>query len=161
MTTDLTIRRYDPERDAAWVRSLIPEIWTGAQDAEIEREYGPQGGRPWHEWLADAIVGYLAAEGTRSFVAEVGGERVGFCSYVVDEVRSRGTVGYNGVAKDRQGQRLGVAMMDHVMAAMRAEGLAYAGVLVADNEEHAPARRNYESHGFRRVSGYEYLFQKL
>ena len=75
--------------------------------------------------------------------------------------RKWGTVGYNGVALDHQGQGLGSAMMGFVMSGIRAEGMEYAAVIVADNEEHAPARRIYEKHGFRRLAGYHYMVQKL
>ena len=53
------------------------------------------------------------------------------------------------------------AMLDFVLSGIRAEGMEYAGVIVADNEEHLPARRNYEKHGFRKLTGYHYMVQKL
>ena len=90
--------------------------------------------RPWSEWLAGSVLSYLKADGTRSFVAEHNEEVIGFCSYVIDEARSRGTVGYNGVARDQQGRGIGSAMLDFVLSGIRAEGMEYAGVIVADNE---------------------------
>lgn len=155
------IRPFDAERDAERVRVIVGEIWGGGDDALMEREFGLIGGKPWSEWLSRSVLSYLEADGAESFVAERKGEVIGFCSYVIDQERSRGTVGYNGVARDHQGSGIGSAMLDFVLSGIRAEGMEHAVVIVADNDEHAPARRNYEKHGFRRLTGYHYMVQKL
>ena len=158
---DITIRPFDAERDSERVQVIVGEIWGGGDDALIEKEFGVIGGRPWSEWLSQAVLAYLQADGARSFVAEQNGEVIGFCSYVIDDARKRGTVGYNGVARNHQGRGIGSAMLDFVMSGIRAEGMEYAVVIVADNEEHLPALRNYEKHGFRRFTGYHYMVQRL
>jgi ribosomal protein S18 acetylase RimI-like enzyme len=158
---DITIRTFEAKRDAERVKAIVGEIWDGGDDALMEKEYGEVGGKPWLEWMAPSVLSYLQADGARSFVAERDGNVIGFCSYVIDEPRSRGTVGYNGVARDHQGAGIGSAMLDFVMSRIRAEGMAYAAVIVANNEEHAPARRNYEKHGFHNLMGYHYMVQKL
>jgi len=157
----IEIRSYNPERDAGRIKEIVGEIWGGGDDAPMEKKYGMIGDRPWGEWMADSVLPYIEDEGARSFVAEQDGEVVGFCSYVIDEGRSRGTVGYNGVARDHQGQRISTMMLDFVMERIRAEGMQYAGVIVATNEQHAAARRNYEKHGFEKLMGLQYMVQKL
>jgi len=156
---DVTIRPYDPDQDATRVRALVGQVWQGAEDDLVEQEIGLIGGRPWQEWLGDSVLAYL--RGNPAFVAERGGQIIGFCSYAVDPARSRGTVGYNGVAREHQGLGIGSAMLGFVLGRMRTEGLRYAQVLVADNKEHLPAQRNYQSHGFRRIAGYHSLIQEL
>jgi ribosomal protein S18 acetylase RimI-like enzyme len=160
-TGDITIRPFDAQRDAGRVQAIVGEIWSGGDDALMEREFGVIGGRPWSEWMSQSVLSYLQAEGTTSFVAECDGQVIGFCSYVIDDARKRGTVGYNGVARNHQGRGIGSAMLDFVMSRFRAEGMEYAAVIVADNEEHAAARRNYEKHGFHRLMGLYYMVQKL
>lgn len=160
-TQDLTIRPFETQRDAERVREIVGEIWAGGDDALMEQQFGVIGDRPWAAWLSDAVLAYLQAEGARSFVAEESGAVVGFCSYVIDEARSRGTVGYNGVCLNHQGRGIGSAMMSFVMERIRAEDMTYAAVIVADNAAHAPARRIYAKHGFRRLTGYHYLVQEL
>ena len=120
-----------------------------------------QGGQPWGEWTSAAVLRYIGDPECRAFVAEQEGEILGFCSYVIDEGRRRGTVGYNGVDRAHQGLGIGTALLDFVMERFRAERMEYAGVIVMDNEAHAPARRNYEKHGFAPLAGFHYLFQKL
>lgn len=158
---EITIRPLEVERDGERVAEIVGCVWSGGDDALMEKQFGVIGGKPWGEWLSGSVLSYLTADGARSFVAEKGDEVVGFCSYVIDKGRSRGTVGYNAVAPGQQGQGLGSAMMSFVLERIKAEGMEYSGVIVADNEEHAPARRVYEKHGFRRLTGYHYLVQKL
>ena len=112
-------------------------------------------------WLSDDILAYLGAEHVRSFAAEKDGHVVGFCSYAIDHARKCGQVGYNAVARGEQGKGIGSIMMDFVMDRILAEGMEYAKVLVADNAEHAPARRIYEKHGFQRLTGYDEMAVKL
>ncbi len=157
----ITIRAFDAEQDSETVQMIVSEIWGGGDDALMEKEYGIIGGKPWGEWMSQSVLSYLKDEGTRSFIAEKNGEVIGFCSYVIDEGRSRGTVGYNGVARKYQGQGFGRTMLDFVMAGIRSEGVEYAAVIVADNDEHAPARRNYVNHGFHNIMGLQYMVQKL
>ena len=158
---DITIRPFDEQRDSDRIRQIVAEVWDGGADALMEKEYGVIGGRPWSEWLSQSVLAYLSPDGARSFVAETNGEVVGFCSYVIDNARKRGTVGYNAVARTHQGMGIGSTMMEFVMDAIRAEGMEYALVLVADNQEHTPARRIYEKHGFHRLTGYHEMVQKL
>jgi GNAT superfamily N-acetyltransferase len=158
---DIAIRPFDAQRDTEPVRAIISEIWGGGSCALMEKEFGIIGGRPWGEWTANAVLDYFKRDNARAFVAEKNGDVVGFCSYVVDPARKCGTVGYNGVAKGHQGTGIGSMMMDFVMDGFRAKGMEYAVVLVADNEAHLPALRNYEKHGFRRLTGYHELVRKL
>ena len=158
---DITLIPFDPQRHAQTLRAIVAEIWDGSNDALMEKQFGLIGHKPWDEWLSQSILSYLTVAAGRSFVAEKNGDVVGFCSYVIDEARSRGTVGYNGVARNHQGSGIGSAMLDFVLSRIRAEGMEHAVVLVADNQQHIPALRNYEKHGFRRLTGYHEMVQKL
>jgi ribosomal protein S18 acetylase RimI-like enzyme len=160
-SAEFTLRPYEPERDAARIQEIVAEIWGGGDDALIEELFGVQGGKPWGEWTSGNVLVYIGDPDCRAFVAEQEGAIIAFCSYVVDEVRKRGTVGYNGVAHSHQGLGMGTRMLDFVMERFHDEGMEYAGVIVMDNEAHAPARRNYEKHGFERLAGFYYMFQKL
>ena len=161
LINDITIRPFDAKRDSEPVKIIISQVWSGGDDSLMEKRFGIIGGKPWNEWMARSVLSYLKADGTRSFVAEKNCEIVGFCSYVIDKDRNRGTIGYNAVAPNRQGQGLGSAMMDFIMNAISKEGMQYVAVIVADNEQHAPARRLYEKHGFRNLMGVHYMVQKI
>lgn len=155
------LRPYEPERDAQAVEDIVRTVWRGAGYEAMEEAYGIIGGQPWQTWLWRSVEDYLKADDHVVFVAERGDEVVGFCSWELDHERRRGTVGYNGVALTAQGQGLGKYMLDFVLDQLRQAGMIHAGVIVADNEEHAPARHLYEKAGFRKLSGHHYLVQKL
>lgn len=159
---DVILRPYDPARDADRVAQIVGQIWSGGGDALMEKYYGVIGNQPWGYWQAQSVLGYIKAENCRAFVLEENGQVIGFTSYLIDRGRSLGTVGYNGIAPEHQGRKLGNAMMDYVMKCFHDEGMAYAAVIVADNAQHAPARRVYEKYGFtRNLLGLDYLVQKL
>ena len=42
---DITIRPFDAERDSEPVEVVVGEIWSGGDDALIEKEFGVIGGR--------------------------------------------------------------------------------------------------------------------
>lgn len=158
---DIVIRPFDPDCDSQRIREITAEIWSGGGSGLMEMEFGTIGGRPWSEWQSDSVLSYFGGENAQAFVAELDGEVIGFCSYVIDSVKSIGTVGYNGVAKAHQCKGYGSLMLDFVMEGIRAAGMSYANVIVADNDAHAPARANYEKHGFHKLLGFQEMVQKL
>ena len=158
---DISLRLFDADRDSEIIRAIVAEIWSGGGPALAEKRFGIIGGKTWDIWTSNAVLTDFKADPTRSFVAVDQGKVIGFCAYTLDHERSRGTVGYNGIAKSHQGKGLGSALISFVLDRIRAEGMQYAGVIVQDNEEHAPARRIYEKHGFSKLSGNYYMIQKL
>ncbi len=155
-----TLRPFEPG-DAGRIGEIVGQIWSGGGDALMEAQFGVIGGRGWGQWQAQSVLDYFKGENCHTFVVEEAGEIIAFCSYVLDMQRSLGTVGYNGVAPEHQGRKLGNAMMAFVMERFHAAGMRYAAVIVADNEQHAPARRVYEKHGFKNLLGLHYMVQKL
>jgi ribosomal protein S18 acetylase RimI-like enzyme len=156
-----TIRTYEPDRDATEISRIVADIWQGGNDALMEQQFGVIGEKPWGHWTARSVLNYLTEDQTESFVVESQQGVAGFTSYVIDQARSSGTVGYNGVAREHQGKGLGTAMLAFVMDRIKAAGMVYAEVIVADNDEHAPARHNYEKYGFRDLLGLHLMVQKL
>jgi ribosomal protein S18 acetylase RimI-like enzyme len=157
----VTLRRYEAPRDAERLAEIVGRIWSGGGDALMEQRFGLIGNRPWGQWQAQSVLDYINAPACRAFVAQESGDVIGFCSYLLDEERRLGTVGYNGIAPEHQGRKLGSAMMRFVMERFHEAGMLYAAVIVADNAEHAPARRVYEKHGFENLLGLHYMVQKL
>ena len=152
---------YEPPRDAQAISRIVARIWSGGADALMEDRFGPIGGQPWDHWQSQSILNYLAAPNCRAFVAVEWDEVIGFCSYVLEPDRRLGTVGYNGVDPDHQSRKIGSAMMTFVMDQFHKEKMQFAAVIVATNQQHAPARRVYEKHGFEPVMGLEYRVRKL
>lgn len=156
-----TIRPFDPASDSTRVSQIVSQIWHGGGPALVEAKYGPVGGKPWQQWMSQMVLDDFNAPKWHAFVVEHDNVIVGFCSYNIEPERSRGTVGFNGVAADCQGKGLGSAMLRFVMDKIRSSGVSFAAVVVADNEAHGPARRVYEKQGFEKIAGNHFLLQKL
>lgn len=155
------IRPIDLATDSQRVCEIISQIWHGGGPALVEAKYGQVGGKPWQLWMSQMVIDDFKSPHWNAFVVEHDGIITGFCSYSIDRQRSRGTVGFNGVAAECQGKGLGSAMLTFVMDKIRSSGVTFAAVVVADNEAHAPARRVYEKHGFEKITGNHFLLQKL
>ncbi len=147
--------------DAARLTEIITAIWHGGADAIMEHKHGPIGGEPWHHWQSQAVLAALGSAETRGYVVEEEGRIIAFCSFSFHRERRMATVGYNGVAPEAQGRGLGDKMMRFILEQMRECGAETAAVVVADNAEHAAARRVYEKHGFETVYNLQYRFRKL
>ena len=61
-----------------------------------------------------------------------------------------GSIGVSAVHPARQGKGIGTLMYDHVLDAMRAQGVKYATADTGGDASHAPARRVYEKARIRR-----------
>jgi GNAT superfamily N-acetyltransferase len=101
-----------------------------------------------------------SAEERRLVVAEVQRSVVGFVHYEVDHETRSGRIGISAVHPARQGKGIAALMYDHVLDAMRSQGLRYATADTGGDPSHLPARRAYEDAGFVAVPMVHY-FVKL
>ena len=142
---------------------MVADIWTMGRAAVLEEKHGLIGGKSWQEWVMPGIMATLKsrlAEG-RLLVTVLDGEVVGFTSYEIDQEKGIGTVGYNGVRRDRGGQGIGRRQLEHVVQIFRGEGLRLAAVQTGLNEGHTPARRMYERAGFKLLMESAYYTMEL
>jgi GNAT superfamily N-acetyltransferase len=103
----------------------------------------------WEEKKAGQIR-TACAEGSRAsvYVAEKGGQIVGFVTFYLDQSTNVGEIGNNAVSPDWQGQGIGTAMYERVFEALRSRGVRVVKVGTGGDPSHAPARRAYEKAGF-------------
>lgn len=101
------------------------------------------------EAQSELLASLLSADSTwRLYVAEVGGQAVGFLSYQLHLESRIGEIGLNAVHPGQAGQGLGAAMYEFALSQMKAAGMHAATVSTGDDDSHAPARRAYEKAGF-------------
>jgi GNAT superfamily N-acetyltransferase len=106
-------------------------------------------GLDWRTSLVEQLRRLTSStERKRIVVAELGGTVVGAVHYEVDRAASSGRIGASAVHPSRQGRGIGRMMYEHVLGAMRAQGLRYATADTGGGPGHAPARRAYERAGF-------------
>jgi GNAT superfamily N-acetyltransferase len=101
-----------------------------------------------------------SGERGRLLVAELQGAVIGVIHYDVDVETQSGSIGVSAVHPARQGKGIGTLMYDHVLDAMRAQGVKYATADTEGDASHAPARRVYEKLGFVAVPMVHY-FKRL
>ena len=73
-------------------------------------------------WVSEVTVA-MAHRPPGCLVAVVDGALVGFACY---DATARGFFGPTGVAEDQRGKGIGLALLYHTLAAMKAQGYAYA-----------------------------------
>ena len=73
-------------------------------------------------WVSELTVA-MSHQPPGCLVAIVDGELVGFACY---DATARGFFGPTGVAESRRGKGIGAALLYHTLAAMKAQGYAYA-----------------------------------
>lgn len=95
----------------------------------------------------------------RLFVAELGGSVVGVVHYEVDLLSQCGQIGVSAVHPARQGKGVGPSMYEHVLEAMRAEGLRYATADTGGHAAHSRSRRAYERVGFVALPMMQYFME--
>lgn len=73
-------------------------------------------------WVSEVTVA-MSHQPPGCLIAIVDGQLVGFACY---DATQRGFFGPTGVAESQRGQRIGLALFYHTLAAMKAQGYAYA-----------------------------------
>ena len=118
-------------------RSLLgDEIYELAQRREDEAQQG-------------LLTSLLAGDPSWSlYVAESGGEIVGFVAVRLDGEKQLGEIGLNAVDPARAGKGIGTAMYEFAVERMKQAGMKVATVATGGDPSHAPARRAYQKAGF-------------
>jgi RimJ/RimL family protein N-acetyltransferase len=148
-------------RDMPRLQEIVTEVWAIGSDWTLEEKYGSIGDAVWDRWLVPKIMSRLWDEIGMTLVTEREGRVVGFIAYSIDGLRRVGTIHYNAVAVEWQGEGIGTRQVEHVLALMREAGMEYATVGTGLNEGHAAARRMYERAGFEPVIEYRMYAQRL
>ncbi len=139
---------------------LAVAAWTPIREvfrAEIGDELYEAFFTGWQESKKAGVRRELAGE--RGYVTKLDGRVVGFIAYRVDG--KNGEILGNAVAPDCRGMGLGKAQYEFVFERMREEGAEYVCVTTGGDDGHAPARRAYESVGFREFLPSRRYFKKL
>ncbi|MBM3477025.1 MAG: GNAT family N-acetyltransferase [Armatimonadetes bacterium] len=155
-----TIRPAQPE-DMPRLQQIVEGVWAIGSDWTLEEKYGSIGDESWDRWLVPKIMSRLWDEVGSTLVTERDGRIVGFVAYSLDGLRRVGTIHYNAVAVECQGQGIGTRQVEHVLALMRDGGMEIATVGTGLNEGHAAARRMYEKAGFEPVIEYRMYARRL
>jgi len=144
------IREYEPSDEEPVVR-LSLRAWEPVF-AAVEQMLGPKlfvrlrG--DWRAGQAREVRGMLADHAQRVWVAEAGGEPVGFVAATPHRDSGVGEIYMIAVDPGAQGQGVGTALTGVATDWLRQSGMRVAMIETGGDPGHAPARRVYEKAGY-------------
>ena len=151
MTEETPHIRTCRTEDLGRIIAITGEVFAAfAIDAKIEAMLGPAGGASWLEIKADAIRGEIRAHPAGCFVAETGGEVVGYVTTTIHRAASRGVIANIAVSARAQRGGIGRRLLHRALEHFRSIGLAQAKIETLTCN---PAGLHlYPSVGFREVA---------
>ena len=160
-SVELTIRPARPD-DVEDLVALSSRVWEPVFTS-VNQVLGHElaqllHGEDWRDHQAKEVREILNSDSTRSTVAEVDGELVGFvAARVVDLVRRIGEVQIVGVDPSAQRHGVGTALVRDAEAWLREKGMEVAFIGTGGDPGHAPARRLYASMGYTLLPSAQYF----
>ncbi len=157
-----TIEPYDDSRLDAVVR-LSLRAWepvfasiASVMDPEVYREQHPD----WRATQRKAVEAACADEDVHVWVAADGAQTLGFVALKLHADDRMGEIHMIAVDPDFQRRGIAKALTEHSLAWFGRAGMTTVMVDTGGDPGHAPARRTYESAGFRALPIARY-FKKL
>ena len=158
----MEIEPYDDSRLDAIVR-LSLRAWEpvfesieNAMDPDVYREQHPD----WRVTQRNAVESACADEDVHVWVASEGFQTVGFVALKLHTEERMGEIYMIAVDPDFQRRGTATALTNHALAWLKQAGMTTVMVETGGDPGHAPARRTYESAGFRLLPIARY-FKKL
>jgi ribosomal protein S18 acetylase RimI-like enzyme len=125
-------------------------------DPEVFREQHPD----WRVTQRNAVEATCADESFRVWVAREGAQTAGFVALRLHAADRMGEIYMIAVDPEHQRRGIAAALTQHSLAWFRQAGMTTVMVETGGDPGHAPARRTYESAGFRLLPVARY-FKKL
>jgi len=146
----VTIRPYRTD-DLPRVCAVTVESFDGVSiDRNIERHFGPVGGRDWAERKAREVALDCALQPDGVFVAEAGGEVVGYVTCRLDQYARIGRIPNLAVTAAYRGHGIATALLRHALEWMGGCGMALAKIETL--EQNLRGQSLYPKLGFTEVA---------
>ena len=146
----MLIRAYR-EADREALKRITVEAFDGVSiDQNMEQRFGEVAGRDWRWRKARQIDDDLSADGAAVWVAEEGGEVVGYVTARLDRAAGVGFIPNLAVRAGRRGRGVGRQLIEHALAQFRAAGLEVARIETL--EQNPVGRHLYPDCGFEEVA---------
>lgn len=156
---NLFIRPYRPA-DLDRIKHLTVESFSGVTlEQNIEDALGILNGHDWKWRKARHIDEDVAANPEGIFVAEQGGEVIGYITTRVDREAGRGRIPNLAVAAEARGMGLGRKLIEHALDYFRQLGLSYA--VIETMAQNAIGYHLYTSCGFQEVARQVHFAMRL
>ncbi|MBX7208161.1 MAG: GNAT family N-acetyltransferase [Verrucomicrobiaceae bacterium] len=159
MNENIVIRHYNPE-DLAKLKEITVDSFGGVTlEQMIEQKLGAWNEQTWKQRKAAHIDEDCAANPAGVFVAERGGEILGYITTRIDEANARGRIPNLAVVGAARGLGLGRRLIQHALDYFRRSGMKVAQIeTMAAN---AIGQHLYPSCGFEEVARQVHYAMKL
>jgi ribosomal protein S18 acetylase RimI-like enzyme len=146
----MLIRPYrDADREALW--RITVEAFDGVSiEKNIEQRFGAIAGRDWRWRKARHIDADIAAPEAAIWVAEEGGEVVGYITTRIDKAAGVGLIPNLAVSAEVRGRGIGRELIEYALARFREAGLQAARIETL--EQNPVGRHLYPACGFVEVA---------
>jgi ribosomal protein S18 acetylase RimI-like enzyme len=156
---DVLIRPYRPA-DLAALRALTVAAFDGVTlEQSVEAALGELNGHDWRWRKARHLDDDVTADPAGVFVAERGGEVVGYVSTRSDREAGRGRIPNLAVAAEARNLGLGRQLIEHALDHFRAAGLTYA--VIETMAHNAVGNHLYPACGFTEVARQVHFARRL
>ena len=146
----MIIRPFQPG-DLARIQQITVDSFEGVSiDRNIQREFGSVAGKDWKARKARDVTGDCEVQPEGVFVAEVGGEVVGYVTTRLDRYSGIGRIPNLAVDARSRGRGAGSELIRHALEWMRRQGMSMAKIETLDQNERGQAL--YPRFGFREVA---------
>lgn len=157
--SDLTLRNYVPA-DLEAIQRLTVEAFAGVTlEQNVEAALGVLNGHDWRWRKARHLDEDVAADPAGVFVAEAGGQVVGYVTTRSDREAGKGRIPNLAVAASFRNRGLGRRLIERALDHFRAQGLAYA--VIETMAQNAAGNSAYPACGFEEVARQVHFARKL
>ncbi len=155
----MIIRPYR-ESDLEKIRKITGICFDGVSiDQNMEKLHGRIGGRDWRYRKLLDVEGVVRDHPQGVFVAETGGEVVGYVASQADETRKIGGISNLAVLPAHQGKDLGSRLIDAALAYFEECGMEFAAI---DSLEQNPVGMHlYQKLGFGEIARKVYFMKPI
>jgi ribosomal protein S18 acetylase RimI-like enzyme len=148
--TLMLIRTFSPT-DLPLLKAITVEAFDGVSiDHGIERQFGPIGGHDWRWRKARHLDEDAARDPQGIFVAEDGGQIVGYITTWQDRAAGIGHIPNIAIRPAHRGHGLGRQLIEHALDHFRRAGLSH--VKIETLVQNDVGNHLYRSLGFREVA---------
>jgi ribosomal protein S18 acetylase RimI-like enzyme len=148
------------ESDREKIREITAKAFDGVSiDQNIERLFGPIGGKRWYERKIKDIDDDCDVNPEGVFVAEIEGEVVGYITTRVDREAKIGRIMNFAVMPGYQGQGIGTKLMDKALGYLKGKGMEL--VRIETLEQNEICMRYYPKLGFQEIARKIYYVMRL
>ena len=146
---DAVIRPFRPE-DLEAIKAMTIEGFKGVSvEHGIDEKFGKIAGQDWRWRKARHVDDDVVAHAAGIFVAESGGEVLGYISTRLDRESGKGRIPNLAVAANARGRGIGRGLIEHALEYFRAEGMALA--VIETMASNPIGQSLYPSCGFEEV----------